>query len=277
MTTLRHPDYAAEPVFAFTTDLEWASEEAIADTFGLFDDYGVPLTPFVTHDSNAVREHFASPDLRPRVGIHPNFLPQSTHGGNEADVLDTASGLWPEARGFRSHGFFDNAHLTLALRQRGFHWDSNLPLFLQDQLVPLAHFSGLVRFPVFWDDYIHVHKGLPFDLREICSLFATPGLKVINVHPLHLALNTASPEQYRRSKSLPLNATRFEGSGLRTLLTQLLDFVRERSFPTEYLDDLFLDYDRSDGLARALQKRPWEQPRPSETQVTTSTVDKGSL
>jgi SAM-dependent methyltransferase len=262
---LTQPAYLTEPIFAFTCDVDWAPEAAIAKLLALFDDYRIPLTPFVTHDSPVIRQHFGSAELRVRVGIHPNFLTHSTQGVNQAEVLDTACGFWPEARGSRSHSFYDTASLALALRDRGFEWDSNLPLLFQERLVPLAHFSGIVRFPVFWEDYVHIHKELPFDLRETSRLFETPGLKVINVHPLLFAWNSASPEQFARSKSLWFNEGRLESkdsrsecTGVGTFVTQLLDFVRDRSFRTAYLDDLFLEYDERDADGQ-LRKTPWQR------------------
>jgi SAM-dependent methyltransferase len=255
---LKELAYLSEPVFAFTCDLDWAPEEATAELLALLDEYSVPLTPFVTHHSPSVQRRFDSPDFRPRVGLHPNFFIQSTHGVNETEVLDTACSIWPEAKGFRAHGFFDNANLTLAVRDRGFQWDSNLLLLLQEGLVPLAHFSGLVRFPVFWDDFVHVHKRLPFDLSETAPLFTTPGLKVINTHPLLVALNTPSPEHYARSKGGSLEHGRFDGAGVGTLLRQLLDFVQDRSFRTAYLQDLFVEYDESDEAGQRLRQMPWQ-------------------
>ena len=264
------PDYLSAPVFSFTSDLDWAPEEAIAETLALFDEYDVPLTPFVTHDSGAIRLQFDSPGQRSRVGIHPNFFPQSTHGVNETDVLDTACALWPDAKGFRSHGFVDYSNLTFALRDRGFQWDSNLALFLQERLVPLEHISGLVRFPVFWEDSVHIHKRLALDLGEIVRLVATPGLKVINVHPIHVALNTFSPEHYAESRNLAVEDARFDGVGIRTLLTDLLSFVRERSLRTAYLHDLFLEHDAVRDDRRALRNRAWARPEHSQPQAVVS-------
>ena len=264
------PDYLTAPVFSFTSDLDWAPEEAIAETLALFDRYDVPLTPFVTHDSAAITLRFASPDQRSRVGVHPNFSPQSTHGVNELEVLDSVCALWPDAKGFRSHGFVDNSNLTLALRDRGFQWDSNLALFLQERLVPLEHISGLVRFPVFWEDSVHIHKRLGFDFDEIARLVVTPGLKVINVHPIHVALNTFSPDHYAESRALALEDARFDGVGIRTLLTDLLNFIRERSFRTAYLHDLFLEHDAVQDDRRALRSRAWARPGRSQPEAVAS-------
>src|SRR6516162_7436757 len=68
------------PVFCFTSDIDWASEAAIESMLELFDQYGIVLTPFITHDSPALRHHYEAPQLRERVGLHPNFLSASTHG-----------------------------------------------------------------------------------------------------------------------------------------------------------------------------------------------------
>jgi SAM-dependent methyltransferase len=75
-----------------------------------------------------------------------------------------------------------------------------------------------------------------------------------------MSLNTASAEHYARSKDLPVKGLRFEGSGVRTLVTQLLEFVRDRSFQTAYLDDLFVEYDGVDEDAQLLRRTPYRWP-----------------
>lgn len=220
--------YVSEPVFCFTSDTDWASEATVEATFELFEEFDVPLTPFVTGPSEVVRQRFA-PDNLGRVGVHPNFLPQSTHGVNLVEVLETVRGFWPEAKGLRSHGFYDTSQLSLAARADGFAWDSNLCLFLQPGLVPLHHFSGLLRFPVFWEDDVHAYKQLGPDFSELVERFEAPGLKVINVHPAHMALNTRGVAGGAR--------------GVTDFVRELLEHVRQNGHRAVYLHDLYLEHE----------------------------------
>jgi hypothetical protein len=234
------------PVFCFTTDVEWAPEWAIAEVLSFFRERSLPLTPFLTHASAVLDEHYDQPGMRGHVQLHPNFLPGSTHGSTREEVIDTVFGLWPDARGFRCHCFFDESRTVYELKRRGMLYDSNLGLFLQPNCVPLLHNTGLVRFPVFWEDYSHFWKGLPFDFGAFRPYFDGPGLKVINVHPLLFALNVPTIEFYASSKHLNTNPdpasgieARFRGAGSRTFLEALADHVLTRQRAAVYLDDLY--------------------------------------
>jgi ubiquinone/menaquinone biosynthesis C-methylase UbiE len=236
-----------ESVFCFTSDLEWTPEWAVSELFNFFDEARVPVTPFLTHDSNVVRERFDVEGKRAKVGLHPNFLPSSTHGATPLEVIDYVQRLWPEAISFRAHNFFDNTHITDEFCRRGFRYDSNLCLFLQPNCVPLWHNSGMLRFPVFWEDDIHFSKDLSFDLHVIEAHLQGPGLKLFNVHPLHFALNTPNRAYYAANKHLYNNhdaqAWRdfvFPGRGTRTFVEDLINHVKSSSYKTAYLHDLFL-------------------------------------
>jgi ubiquinone/menaquinone biosynthesis C-methylase UbiE len=252
-------------VFAFTTDLDWASEEAVGETFRLFHEFEVPLTPFVTHASAVVRERFEAADLHRLVGVHPNVQLQSSHGVNETEVLESATKLWPEARGFRCHGYYDSSHFCVAAKARGFAWDSNLALFVQPQLRPLEHFSGLVRFPSWWDDDTHLGKGFAPDLSVLAEHLLTPGLKVLSVHPVHVAGNTPSLDHYETTRSDASAA--FDGPGIQTLLRALLAFLRERDADCFYLDDLFVEHSSHDEDVQDRRARPYQpgRRRPAHT------------
>ena len=235
-----------EPYFCFTSDIDWASEAAIDSMLRLFDTYSIPLTPFITHDSPVLRTRYATTALKERVGLHPNFLAGSTHGGDVSHVIDHVQRLWPEARGFRSHSFVDSSPIASEMIRRGLCYDSNLCLWLQPNCVPLAHQSGLVRFPVFWEDDVHFDHAYPFELEWLREFFDRPGLKVINIHAIHVALNTPSTDFYGQRRHLSkditsdeLTQSAYTGAGTRTLLEDMLNYVRQRGYQAHFLHDLF--------------------------------------
>jgi hypothetical protein len=237
---------SAAPVFCFTTDVEWAPEWAIGEVLSFFRERALPLTPFVTHASSLVAEHYDRPEMRRRAGVHPNFLPQSSHGKTRDEVIDTVFELWPHAVSFRSHCFYEDSPTLLALARRGVLYDSNLCLYLQPGCGPLLHHAGLVRFPVFWEDDVHCTKELPFRFASFERYFDTPGLKVINVHPLLFALNVPTASFYADHKHLNTNPdpevgseARFSGAGAATFLEEIADHVARRKAAAVYLDDLY--------------------------------------
>src|SRR5688572_22770431 len=54
-----------------TIDIDWASDEVIADTAALVEEAGVAATWFVTHDTPQIGRLRANPLFE--LGIHPNF------------------------------------------------------------------------------------------------------------------------------------------------------------------------------------------------------------
>jgi hypothetical protein len=69
---------------ALTSDLDWASEYCIEHFLDIAERFSVTPTLFVTHASVAAFQ--AARDARAELGIHPNFLPGSSHGEDTISV-----------------------------------------------------------------------------------------------------------------------------------------------------------------------------------------------
>jgi ubiquinone/menaquinone biosynthesis C-methylase UbiE len=109
----------------------------------------------------------------------------------------------------------------------------------------------MLRFPVFWEDDIHFRRGHPFEPLVLDAFFSSPGLKILNVHPFHFALNTPSQAFYTACKRLYNNheaqAWRefvFSGKGTRTFIEDAVNSIRSGSYRTAYLYDLFTEASR---------------------------------
>ena len=222
------------PIFCLTGDCDWASEYCIKDLVPLLQGYGVRPTIFVTHKSPALERYRTSGVVQ--LGVHPNFLPGSSHGDDYLSIIDHVFGLVPNAETFRSHCFFDHTRIGWEMYRRGVRYDSNLCLYLQPHLVPLRHGTGLVRFPVFWEDDIHweIAKG-DWDLDKLLPAFLSPGLKILNFHPFFVAANIPNAEYYRRVKdhirtlsAETIAEVRYQGRGTRSFLIDLLDRLTAR-------------------------------------------------
>ena len=221
------------PVLIFSSDTDWASEACIEDAYQFISKHSIKPCFFVTHQSAVLQslENAAAVEL----GLHPNFLPGSDHGEDQDEVIETVRGFAPRAGGFRSHCFVDSTFITRKFKAEGLTWDSNLCLYLQEGIVPMRHCSGLTRVPVFWAD--DVHMSLDPDEWSVDALidhFLSPGLKVIDVHPVHLALNTPDLNFYNQHKhrvnSLSADELvdlRHPGAGTRTFLDDLIARLRE--------------------------------------------------
>jgi hypothetical protein len=212
------------PVYCFTIDLDWAAESMIEETLAIFRDATVPLTPFVTHASPIIMREFSG-DRAGDVGVHPNFHAASSHGETTESVIDCVLGLWPAARCFRSHGFVDSSIIASAFYARGLRYDSNLCLHLQSHVVPLAHSSGLVRFPVFLEDDVLLAREPTVEIQPLLPRLRTPGLKIFNFHPELVALNSPQAGYHRQLAASDGTRCVHRGRGIRTLLVDLLHFV----------------------------------------------------
>jgi hypothetical protein len=219
------------PVFCFTTDIEWSPEWAIEQTFAVADRHGVPLTPFVTHSSAFLGRRLADQHHRRNAGIHPNFLPGSTHGSTPDAVIAATTALLPGVRAFRSHCFYDDTRTLRKLEKKGIRYDSNAIAFLQPRLVPMRTATAILRFPVFWEDDVHSGYGLPWTLDSLGEALASPGLKIFNVHPLRVATNTPD-EPFHESRRYLFDAPpdrrggiAHDGTGTRTLLDELMSYA----------------------------------------------------
>jgi hypothetical protein len=240
---MSRPDYRREPVFVLTSDLEWAPEAIIARLLEALKPAGIVAHLFMTHPSPAAE--LAAAEGRAILGIHPNFLPHSTHGDSIETVVDTMLTLVPGARSWRSHSFVDSTPISRRMVERGIRYDSNLCLYLQAELFPLDHQSGLLRFPVFWEDDIHWSRNANWCFSDFEAAFFQPGLKVINIHPLNFVLNIPSQSFYEQVKAMVaqdherLLMLAHSGAGTATFVNALIAAVTRRGHGFTTLEALY--------------------------------------
>jgi SAM-dependent methyltransferase len=222
------------PLFCMTGDQDWASDAVVADFVDLFAGYGIRPTLFATNKSTLVDEQAAGGKIE--LGLHPNFLPGSTHGTDADGVITQVTEMYPGGRTFRSHGFVDGSYICRRFFEKGIRYDSNLCLDLQPNIMPLRHVSGITRFPTFWGDYAHLtNRADDWELERYLPAFFSPGLKVFNFHPIHVAANVPNGAYYEtirtRTGSLSaaeLEEVRYRGPGVRTFLIALLERLKAR-------------------------------------------------
>jgi SAM-dependent methyltransferase len=237
-------DIVSAPVFSLTSDVDWASDFCIRELTDFAAEHGVRPTMFATHKSALIDALAASGAIE--VGLHPNFLPGSTHGLDIKSVVAHVCELYPQARCFRSHSFMDGSPIMAEFQARGFKYDSNIVTHFDDGLKPIRHAYDLLRFPVFWEDDVQWHRGETWDLDAYYKRFLTPGLKILNVHPIHFALNTPNERFYRAlPKSLnklppeEIRRLRHDGPGVRTFVTELVARLRAAGFAFHTLGEIF--------------------------------------
>jgi len=234
------------PIYCFTSDVDWASEDCIADLMNIFKDFGVKPTFFNTHESELIRNY--GEENPNEVGIHPNFFENSTHGKKYNEVIDHILSINPNAKSYRSHGFFDNHTIQVEMSKKGIRYDSNLCLYLQDNINPLRlGVANSTRFPVFWeDDDQWMQVNYSWDFLKHVKVFSAPGLKIINVHPFNIAMNSDSEKFYKKHQDLitkinsnDIKKYRNNKKGSRTFLIELLEYLKSKDEKIYTLDELF--------------------------------------
>jgi hypothetical protein len=234
-----------QPVLCITSDIDWASPACTQDFIELLGGYGITPTLFATHDCPVVRDFHAK---HPHdVGVHPNFRANSTHGSDWQSVIDHVFDLFPSAKTFRSHAYYDSTDILREMLRRGVTYDSNLCLYLQPNIVPLQlGIPGMTRFPVFWEEDCHWQRSdSEWEFRDFAEAFTSPGLKIINVHPFMIATNAPSEESYAKTTKHITTATpkelddlRHRGAGSRTFLVELIEFALSQGLPFYTLHQL---------------------------------------
>lgn len=232
-------------MIALTLDIDWAPDFVIDTVAARLVDRGVRATWFVTHSSPAVDRLRLYPELF-ELGIHPNFLPGSTHGDTPEAVLDYCLSLVPGATSVRTHALAQSTILMDMLSRRGLQTDLSIFLPRNPYLHPVeSWFPGrmLLRVPYNWADDFEMNHPTPIwhlqSLIEACSspVFASPHL-IFDFHPIHIFLNSANLEPYqnlkqavpRLAEASPDEVQPFvqQGEGTDTMFSELIDYLAEQ-------------------------------------------------
>jgi hypothetical protein len=160
--------------------------------------------------------------------------------------LEQVKSWYPDAVGVRCHSRTVSAILIDQFISMGLEYDANQICPYQDGLMPYAY-RGFCRFTDFWQDDVHAIYRRPFVLNNIS--IDSPGMKIFNFHPVHIYLNTDSPERYQAARAYykhPRKLAEFRNTkteGARNLLIELLDYLainRRRIFSLREVAHEFL-------------------------------------
>lgn len=226
------PDYCRE-VCAVTFDVDWSPDWIIDEVLSLCVAARARTTWFVTHRTPMLEAMRATGLVE--LGLHPNCLPNSTHGCCEAKVLEHIKSIVPEAVSMRTHGLYQTSAFLRRAVETGIRIDTSQFLPGTSHIVPhrlqWADGHRLWRVPFFWeDDVVMVEGENTWTLED--DRITTPGLKIFAFHPFHIVLNSRDFRCYEMLKSkMPMpNWTkafiaphRLSGPGPRTVLLNLLE------------------------------------------------------
>ena len=187
--------YLKDNYIAVTIDIDWASEYCIGKIVNYFLENNIPLTVFCTHDSEVINS-LKDNDMV-ELGIHPNFCQGSSQGETIDEVIEFCKKLVPESRCFRSHRWYSSNDVYDVLVNRGIKFDSNDSSML-NLVEPFIHRSGVLRIPTYFEDGGFLWNQGTMNFAEYGEeYFSANGLKVLDLHPIHFAINSPTLEYYR--------------------------------------------------------------------------------
>ncbi len=164
------------------------------DTLEILNQHDTPATFFATHKSRLIDSLDRS---KIEVGLHPNFLPCLK--GQETGTIDKFKELlsiYPEAKGFRSHGLVTSSSILQEAVDLGLIYEANQ--FFPEPIMPFLDFQGLWRVPFFWRDTRPALNGNAYEFSSSSLNEEIPA--IFCMHPVHIFLNTESPNRYQRAK-----------------------------------------------------------------------------
>lgn len=239
-----------EPIYVFTSDMDWASEEVL-DTFR----NSIPLqelkvTAFVTNHSPIIEKMVKQGEIF--RGIHPNFLPGSSQGSNFQEIIETCLQFAPEAIGARAHRLFSVTDVAHLLRFKyGFSYLSNSINSLGINIKPQVHESTLLEFPIFFEDGTFMFQELGSSIQPFEKQFTAPGLKIISFHPMNMVFNTPeikwmrnikdslSREEFNDIDAAFIKQRRNSGSGIYNTVMAIVELAKKRNYKILSLNELY--------------------------------------
>lgn len=219
----------SEKIF-LTFDLDWCSDEVFETTLSILEKRDVCATFFVTHSTPLLARLRENPKFE--LGIHPNFNflmeGDGRYGKTYKSIIEHFLSIVPEAVSVRSHSLSQSSRLLKTFSDLGLTHDCNL--YLPPPLLPKAflHWDDkLIRVPHFFEDDIECMTGW-MHLNAIRNMDDLNCIKVFDMHPIHVFLNSESIHRYIDASSLlqnhielsrKVNTSHF---GTRDLLLELL-------------------------------------------------------
>ena len=239
-----------QPVFCFTSDIDWASEAVIGNYFQKMPLELLKLTTYVTHASEIIERYYKEGKIT--RGIHPNFLPGSSQGDSFREVIETCLSFAPEATTTRSHRAFDVTD-TAHLLKNEYHIKtcSNCITTMAPRIAPFWIESKLLQIPVFLEDGNFLYNNLGLSIQPYLKYFISPGLKVISFHPMNMAFNTPyiawmrqikdsmSREEFNNISSEMIEAKRNREKGAYDLIMEIINLAQKIQAPILSIDEIY--------------------------------------
>lgn len=175
-----------------TFDVDFAPEYMIEHVRRMLERFDARATFFCTHASQLLKS--MQDDPRYEIALHPFLSPRSTQGKDLDEVIGKLQAWYPTAAGTRFHILGHSYRDLVALGRMGFEYDISTIRFNAPYLLPAWHRDlNMVLLTYSWEDGVCENAGFPMRLKSIA--LHSPGMKVLNFHPLNVYINGADSRQ----------------------------------------------------------------------------------
>ena len=234
--------FSEGPVFTLTSDQDWAPAWASQILLDEVRRFAIPLHTFRTSPCLALDEAVSTGEID--QGWHPNFLADSSHGKTISEVVAYCQRHFPGATTVRSHCFSEDSFSWLALRSAGIVADSQVATCFQAELLPIIHWTGMLRLPVYFADEVFFDLQPDLNLGTILDTLFTPGLKILSFHPTFIGCNTPSRNYHDERKprifapDSQTDALIFNGRGTLTFFRELIGSILDAGYHFESFESV---------------------------------------
>ncbi len=210
-----------------TFDLDWANEQQINFLIDMLIENKIKATFFVTHYSEAVQKIIDKKELF-EVGIHPNFLENSTHGKNFEVVINYFKDWIPSPIGVRTHGLYNTSNYFIEIMKKcsSIQYDASTYLPYADNVRPYRfEYEGRSIYKIIfnWEDDLEFAVKKPiWHMNSLLEKISGP--IILNFHPVHIFYNNAAKADVLEAKTMDIDLTkrRANFSGALVMLNSLI-------------------------------------------------------
>jgi hypothetical protein len=178
-----------------TFDHDWAPDYMVRHCLSILEEYGVKATFLATGASAALLEAAAAGGHE--IGLHLNLAPNSTQGADLPAMIANLRAIYPKAKGNRFHLLGHAYRDLMTLGQAGFAYDISCLRFNAPFLLPNWHPDlSMTLLAYCWEDGYAIDGVLPGSAESLD--LASPGIKILNFHPLNVFLNNPNEAEKKR-------------------------------------------------------------------------------
>jgi len=116
---------------------------------------------------------------------------------------------------------------------------------------PILHESGLVNYPVFFEDGTHLYNDLDLNVDHYDQYIKSPGIKILSFHPMNFVFNSPSylymrgikdsltREQFNNIDEQTIERLANKSKGIRDFIFDMIDMIDKSGYKWFTMNELY--------------------------------------